>query len=54
MTLKELSEYLKIEKRQLSKIITHLITINIISKQNKLIIIQNLNKLINISYSKDI
>ena len=33
MTLKELSDYLKIEKRQLSKIITHLITINIISKQ---------------------
>lgn len=43
--IKDLAAYLKIENRQLSKIITYLIEINVISKQNKLIIIHNLQKL---------
>lgn len=52
--MKDLSDHLKIEKRQLSKIITYLINTNIISKQNKLIIIQDLLKLKNLVFSKDI
>lgn len=52
-SISELSIYLKIEKRQLSKIITFLISEEIISRNNKLIIIQNLDKLKSLAFRID-
>ena len=51
--IKDLANNLKIEKRQLSTIITYLEKENIITKNNKLFIINNLQKLIELAYKKD-
>lgn len=53
-TISDLALYLKIEKRQLSKIITLLITENIITKNNKLIIIKDSLKLKQNAFKKDL